>query len=256
MLTTRSLVAGMVFGLLLGLCGCIFPSGNASREDRDKLVRAFVKAIVDNDLESAAKHIRACTLPVTQDDITRDYGKQFLMPIHIAVRYGRIEILKMILEKQRQHNQDALHFDLDARDYAGDTAIIYAQFAPRATREELIRFLVANGADINARDANMRMTALHTGVLLTSLEYTKLLIELGANVNLQDKHGRTPMHIICGMEHGVTPEREAVFHALLKAKPNLTLKDRDGLTAEQIAEKLGYTDYVEKLRAASKGLQK
>lgn len=47
-----------------------------------------------------------------------------------------------------------------------------------------------------------------------------------------------------------------MFDVVLKAKPDLTLKDKDGLTAEQVAQKLGYKPYVDKLKEAARGAKK
>ncbi len=242
--------------LLIGLGGCT-GSEESKRLERDRDVRTLVKSIQENDLPTATKYARAFMLPVTQDDITRDYGTRygFVMPIHIAVRHGRIEMLKMLAEKRRK-SEAMVTFDVDARDSGGNTPIMKAHFGPAKKLDECVRFLVAEGADVNARNANLQYTALHDAAQHTLLGYAELLIGLGANVNLQDTLGRTPMHIICGMEHGITAEREAVFDVFLKAKPDLSLKDKEGRTAEQVAEKLGYHAYVVKLKGAARGAKK
>jgi ankyrin repeat protein len=243
--------------LLIGIGGCTGKSEESKRLERDREIRTLVKSIKEDDLQTATKYARVFQFPVTQDDLIRDYGSGYgyVMPIHIAVRHGRINILKMLAEKRRK-SESLVTFDVDARDSDGHTPIMVAYFGPAKKLEECVRFLVAEGADVNARSANMQFTALHDAAEFTSREYAELLIGLGANVNLQDKYGRTPLHIICGLEHGITAEREAVFDVVLKAKPDLSLKNKDGLTAEQIAEKMGYKAYVAKLKGAVQGAKK
>jgi len=242
--------------LLFGIGACSGSSEETKRQQRDREVRTLVKSIQDHDLATATAHASAFSFPVTQYDILRDYGADgFVMPIHIAVRYGRIDMLKMLAEKRRK-SESLVTFDVDARDSDGNTVIMMAYFGPAKTRDDVVRFLVAEGADVNARSANIQFTALHDAATYMNRGYAELLIGLGANVNLQDKYGRTPMHLICGKEHGITDERKAVFDVVLKAKPDLTLKDKDGLTAEQVAQKLGYKPYVDKLKEAARGAKK
>ena len=59
----------------------------------------------------------------------------------------------------------------------------------RAVKEQL-----TNGIDINAKDSEFGVTALAWAVLLNDMEIAKFLIEKGADVNMKNRDGSTPLH--------------------------------------------------------------
>jgi len=83
--------------------------------------------------------------------------------------------------------------------------------------EELVRWLVFQGADINATDATYKRTPLH---FHSSGRYTTIIdvfLELGADVNAVDCYGSTPLHFAAGsssqkvtalLAHGANPLSE------------------------------------------------
>lgn len=62
------------------------------------------------------------------------------------------------------------------------------------THEELAKYLIDAGLDINAKD-NGGNTVLHDKHL--SLTTVQQLVKLGANINVQNKNGETPLMILC-----------------------------------------------------------
>ncbi len=68
--------------------------------------------------------------------------------------------------------------------------------------DELVRWLVENGADIEAVDTYER-TALHRHTMSRSCNI-RVLLELGANVKAVDKYGDTPLHFAAGSSFNVS----------------------------------------------------
>lgn len=86
--------------------------------------------------------------------------------------------------------------DVNAKDDTfGKTALMYAI---DNNDIEQIKLLIDNGADVNAKDNN-GVTPL---MLAKTAEQTELLIKKGANVNAVDKHGRSAMMYIKTAEQG------------------------------------------------------
>src|SRR2546430_830124 len=85
--------------------------------------------------------------------------------------------------------------------YVGDTAL---HLAAAGYRVEIIRLLLAAGADPNARANRRRSGALHyaadgyiTGPAWDpdrQVKTIQLLLDAGADVNAQDQNGATPLH--------------------------------------------------------------
>lgn len=68
---------------------------------------------------------------------------------------------------------------------------------------QLVKDLVANGTDVNKRMERLEWVPLQIAVLKRDLEAVKLLVSLGANVNLTGKHSWfdsvSPLHLACGL---------------------------------------------------------
>lgn len=83
--------------------------------------------------------------------------------------------------------------ELDARGGYGKTTALSFYKVP----DELVRWLVENGADIEAKDP-YGFTALHIRSRMLNGDITNLL-ELGANVKAIDRFGDTPLHLAAGV---------------------------------------------------------
>ena len=60
-----------------------------------------------------------------------------------------------------------------------------------AHSEEVARFLIEHGADVNARDGEYGMTPLFN----QGIAVCRFLVEKGADVNARDEYMKTPLHV-------------------------------------------------------------
>lgn len=88
---------------------------------------------------------------------------------------------------------------------------------------ELVRWLVAQGADINAADTYKR-TPLHEHAMRLSGDID-VFLELGADINAADKYGSTPLHFAAGCSFN--PER---VRKLMDKGASVLAKDERGDT--------------------------
>ena len=134
-----------------------------------------------------------------------------MTPLHWAVIEEKIEFAKGIYGKGVVVN---------ANDNSSKPSSLTA-----ANDMEMVKLLIANGADVNAK-ANNDWTPLYRVV---SKEMANLLIEKGADVNAKDSSGETPLHV--AINHGA----KAVVEVLITKGANVNAKNNQGETPLEFA---------------------
>lgn len=107
-------------------------------------------------------------------------------------------------------------------------------------RAEIVDYLIAKGADVNAVAKNpMRVTALHSAVADGGhAGIAKALVAAGADVKAKQRHGWTPLHGAAD-----SGDRELV-ELLLARGADAGAKHHEGKTALDIAQEKGHADVV------------
>ncbi|XP_054263852.1 nuclear factor NF-kappa-B p110 subunit isoform X2 [Macrosteles quadrilineatus] len=100
-------------------------------------------------------------------------------------------------------------------------------------RPEMLRFLyILKMYNISQSVLNLKniegQTALHVAVERGSLQTIALLVDSGADVNARDINLNTPLHLVANRGQ---PDICNVIGHLLKKSPDLTIYNKDGLTA-------------------------
>ena len=124
--------------------------------------------------------------------------------------------------------------NLDAVDEDGRTPLMHAVLATDAD-SEMVRFLVANGANPNTADGGQKWTALHFAARDQKLPIVQTLLDAGSVVDAEDSFGNTPLWR-CVME--AKPDLELV-RLLIGKGANPRKKNRQGASPRDIAERTG-----------------
>ena len=95
-------------------------------------------------------------------------------------------------------------------------------------RKETVEYLLANGADINARTRN-RESPLHGAVLGKDQSIVELLLSKDAEVNAQAENGMTALH------RAVWQRSTAIVALLLEHDADKSIQDTNGITPLQLA---------------------
>lgn len=150
--------------------------------------------------------------------------------MHYAVSHGNFDVVSVLL--------DSKVCDANIQNKAGYTAVMLislAEIKNEAHKHVVQRLFQIN--DINLKASQNGQTALMLAASQGRSEAVKLLLECGAEINMQDKDGSTAL--MCAAEHG----HGDVVHLLL-ANPDCdpSLTDNDGSSALSIAMDAGHRD--------------
>ncbi|CAG5927243.1 ankyrin repeat domain-containing protein 16 [Menidia menidia] len=141
-------------------------------------------------------------------------------PFMDALRNGHISIAKLLLEK---HQASPVAADVLGTKPVHQVAI--------TGQEEALRFLVQDlGVDVNQSATDIQLTALHYAAKEGHTALIKTLLELGADLYVRDKKGRSALHMACIGQHV-----EAV--RILQLFGLQDSEDASGTTARQLAKK-------------------
>ena len=110
------------------------------------------------------------------------------------------------------------------------------QMAARFGQKEIAGFLIARGADINSNMCGPGYTPLHWAVIYDNVEVVELLVKKGAKVDMKDIEGRTPLHWSAAMTSRPRSYRR-ITGLLIDNGADSNLTDNDGSTPVIVALK-------------------
>lgn len=150
--------------------------------------------------------------------------------LHYALSHGNFDVVSILL--------DSKVCNINQANAAGYTCVMLVTLADvrSDTHREVVRRLFQL-ADVNLKAKQHGQTALMLAVSHGRMETVQLLLQCGADVNIQDDDGSTAL--MCAAEHG-----HIDMIKLLTAQPDcdLTITDSDGSTALNIAMEAGNLD--------------
>lgn len=153
------------------------------------------------------------------------------LTLHEAAAVGDVDRLRRLLEEQ----PDAVH-DIS---HDGWTPL---HLAAHFGHGEAVELLLAHGADLHARSRNeLHNTALNAAVFGRRHEVVRLLLDRGADPNVRQRGGWTPLHRAAFLGDG------AMVELLLQRGAAAEAQTDDGRTAEAIAREQGHASLADRL---------
>ena len=133
------------------------------------------------------------------------------------------------------------NLDVNIKDALGRTPL---HIAMEKGYENMVEFLVQNGAEVNITDARGNTPLILIIHKTGNLQITRRLLEKGAAVNAQNQTGETALMYAAWRGH------QGIVRLLLDNRADASLKNRRGDTALGLAESKGHLEIVEMLRSA------
>ena len=100
-----------------------------------------------------------------------------------------------------------------------------------------MKWLISNGANVNHKDKN-GYSALHFTGQERNFDSAKILIEHGADVELSDNHGNTPIWTAIFNSQG----DYSLVKLLISKGANLDMENKHNMTPRQLAEQIAGFD--------------
>ncbi|XP_010938514.1 E3 ubiquitin-protein ligase KEG [Elaeis guineensis] len=203
---------------------------------RELLLAGADPNAVDGEGESVlhktiAKRYTECAIVILENGGCRSMGflnVQRKTPLHLCVETWNVAVVKRWVELA---SQEVIDEAIDVPGPNGTALCMAAALKKDHENEgrELVRILLAAGADPTAQDEINFQTALHTAAMINDAELVKIILEAGADVNVRNAQNTIPLHV--ALNRG----SNRCVGMLLSAGADCNLQDDDGDNAFHIA---------------------
>ena len=127
--------------------------------------------------------------------------------------------------------------DINEKSHMGWPDLVYVCRGDNREHPDKVQRLLALGADIDVRNYKGK-TALHYAAKAGFLKVINLLIKRGAPLDATDNDGETPLFDAIRSTIKDSQKQRAALEALLVAGANLNVKNKKGLTPLQVAQRM------------------
>jgi len=159
-------------------------------------------------------------------DINGIGGKNGETPLMVASRKGSFDIVRLLVDEGA---------DINASGAYGDTALLAAAWT---CQNEIAKYLIKNGARVNAKNVNYGSTALNiVAGECKNKDFIRLLLDNGADIHIKNNGGDSPLF------SAIKNRQPSIVNMLLDSGANINEKN-GSFTALMIAVLRGNEDVV------------
>ncbi|XP_050234295.1 E3 ubiquitin-protein ligase KEG isoform X2 [Mercurialis annua] len=180
---------------------------------------------------AVAKKYTDCALAILENGGCRSMAfrnSKNLTPLHLCIATWNVAVVKRWLEIA---SPEEIAKTIDIPSPVG-TALCLAAAVKKDHEidgRELVRILLAAGADPTAQDAQHGRTALHTAAMANDVDLVKIILQAGVDVNIRNMHNTIPLHV--ALARGA----KSCVGLLLSSGANCNFQDDEGDNAFHIA---------------------
>ncbi|GLT45995.1 hypothetical protein SLA2020_197870 [Shorea laevis] len=203
---------------------------------RELLLAGADPNAVDDEGESVlhravAKKYTDCALVILENGGCRSMAvlnSKQLTPLHLCIATWNVAVVRRWVEVASPKEIDEA---IDIPSSLGTALCMAAALKKDCETEgrELVKILLAAGADPTAQDPQHGRTALHTAALANDVELVKIILEAGVDVNIRNMQNTIPLHV--ALARGA----KLCVGLLLSAGADCNLQDDEGNNAFHIA---------------------
>lgn len=139
--------------------------------------------------------------------------------LQIGIKYNRNEILEYLIE-----NSISLNF-------VSSTGESFLQIAISFQNNYIINLILKKKCFVNNQEKEYGISALHQSLIQNNIKLSRILINIGADINLQDFYGNTPLIYIVNENNS----NELIKFLISFDNLNYNLTNIDGNTALHVA---------------------
>ena len=164
-------------------------------------------------------------------------------PLHVTAMTGNVKLAGRLIE---------MGADVNKPDWLGQTALYKASSRARVLGHSvclpIVKLLIKSGADTDLADS-AGLTPMHIATSCDNPGIVKLLIKSGADKDLPDRSGHTPMH---NAAFPIFPSRTnlGILRLLIKSGARKDMSDKFGSTPLHLAVEYGHVEAVAELLKA------
>ena len=158
-------------------------------------------------------------------------------PLDVACYCAKLEIVRLLLDHGAHVNADK----------CGLKALHQVSSGLYESREDGVRvaeLLLAHGTEVDTRSNLNHWTPLHVASQHGKIEIVRLLLDRGATVNAEAKHGEKPLHFVLYRKHNSQEEGVRIAQLLLERGADVNTRRNDHLTPLHLATEFGNLEIV------------